>query len=78
MAAASQILTKITGKLHTYRFEIDGDEFNAGEVMQRLVSALEWYGEEVLTYSITQESEPRSAAHADRGRKAREALRIGK
>jgi hypothetical protein len=39
-----------------------------------LVEALEWYGEEILTYAITQEKEPRSAAHEDKGKRAREAL----
>lgn len=35
---------------------------------------LEWYADEVLAYSITQVSEPRSAVHADRGARARSAL----
>ncbi len=41
---------------------------------QRLREALEWYADETMAYSITQQSEPRSAVHADRGERARAAL----
>lgn len=40
----------------------------------RLREALEWYAEKILTYSITQMDEPRSAAHEDKGARARAAL----
>lgn len=36
--------------------------------------ALEWYAEPVLTYAVTQINEPRSAVHADGGKRARAAL----
>jgi hypothetical protein len=40
----------------------------------KLTDALEWYADEIMAYSVTQMSEPRSAVHADRGRRARAAL----
>jgi hypothetical protein len=43
--------------------------------IDRMRTALEWYAEPVLAYAITQEKEPRSAVHADGGRRAREALK---
>lgn len=39
-----------------------------------LRGALEWYADEVMAYSITQASEPRSAVHGDRGARARAVL----
>ncbi len=39
-----------------------------------LVEALEWYADPVMPYAITQASEPRSAVHADGGKRARKAL----
>lgn len=42
--------------------------------IEALRTALEWYAEPVLTYAITQMIEPRSAAHADGGKRARAAL----
>lgn len=42
--------------------------------IERLKTALEWYAEPELTYAITQRAEPRSAVHADGGKRAREAL----
>ena len=36
--------------------------------------ALEWYANPVLPYAVTQINEPRSAVHADGGRRARAAL----
>ena len=39
-----------------------------------LKDALEYYADEVMAYSITQMSEPRSAVHADKGRRARATL----
>lgn len=43
--------------------------------LDAVVAALQWYGEPVLTYAITQANEPRSAVHGDGGRRAREALK---
>lgn len=42
---------------------------------EKLRGALEWYGDAVMAYSITQQNEPRSAVHADKGKRAREALK---
>lgn len=47
---------------------------DAASQIERLRAALEWYAEPVLTYALTQVSEPRSAVHADGGKRAREAL----
>lgn len=44
------------------------------EALGMATTALEWYGDEVLTYAITQRFEPCSAAHGDKGKKARSAL----
>lgn len=43
-------------------------------LIAELREALEWYAEPVLTYAITQAAEPRSAVHADGGKRARKAL----
>lgn len=48
------------------------------EVIARLVGALEWYADEVMAYAITQASEPRSAVHGDKGKRARKALAAAK
>lgn len=50
-------------------------EEDAAEIA-KLRRALEWYAEPVLPYAITQMNEPRSAVHADGGKRAREALGI--
>ena len=49
----------------------------AAKEIGRLRTALAWYAEPVLTYAVTQVAEPRSAVHADGGRRAREALANG-
>lgn len=46
------------------------------EKLKEVREALDFYGEEVLTYALTQANEPRSAAHADKGRIARQALSL--
>lgn len=46
----------------------------AAFVIDQLRDALEWYADELMVYSVTQFREPRSAAHADRGARARKAL----
>lgn len=46
----------------------------AQEKLARAEKALEWYAEETLTYAITQSAEPRSAVHADKGKRARATL----
>jgi hypothetical protein len=46
------------------------------EKIKEMREALQFYGDKVLTYALTQANEPRSAAHADKGRIAREALSL--
>lgn len=53
------------------------NEAQAAEI-ERLRSALEWYADEVMAYSITQANEPSSAVHGDRGKRARAALEASK
>lgn len=70
-----------TGGVHMLRVEADTlrelaalvEEQDKG--IERLREALEWYANEIMPYSITQQSEPRSAVHADRGKRARAALK---
>lgn len=69
-------LAKLIERANVYVIEVDGSEVRLGSVIEQMATALEWYGEEVLTYSITQMSEPRSAAHADKGKRARSALQL--
>lgn len=66
-----------TSIITTHRENLALAEKTASELraeVERLREALEWYAEPVLAYAVTQFNEPRSAVHADGGRRARAAL----
>ena len=42
-----------------------------GGVLTEMVKVLEWYADAILPYALTQNKEPRSAVHADGGKRAR-------
>lgn len=61
-------------EVHAVVGDLRGDRRRLEEQKTILLKALRWYAEPLLTYAVTQMAEPRSAVHADGGRRARDAI----
>jgi len=84
MGATQNALSRLEGTRDSFEGLADNLETEVASRLaelesenQRLRKALEWYADPTFPYVVTQYNEPRSAVHADGGRRAREALAAG-